>query len=249
MIAKRIIPCLDVKDGKVVKGVGFGNLKYAGDPALLACRYYEEGADEIVFLDISASVEMRDIMIDVVRRTARDVFVPFTVGGGVRCIDDVSRLLGAGADKVAMNTCAVLDEGLISRASREFGAQCVVLAVDAKWNGGFFEVFIYGGRRGTGMDVFEWVKRGVELGAGEILLTSIDRDGGKCGFDCGLVSKAAKIVNVAVIASGGARGPNDFYEVFCAGADAALAASIFHYGNYSVGDVKGFLRDKGVDVR
>lgn len=249
MIAKRIVPCLDVKDGTVVKGVGFGNLRYAGDPVVLAQKYYEDGADEIVFLDISATCENRDIMIDVVRRTANDMFIPFTVGGGIRDVSDVRNILANGADKVALNTNGFLDPRLISSVSLEFGAQCVVIAVDAKWNGAFYEVFIYGGRTGTGMDVFSWVKKCVELGAGEILLTSIDRDGTKSGFDVELISLVSKCVNVPIIASGGAREPVDFYDAFRVGADAALAASLFHYGNYSVGEVKEFLKRKGVVVR
>ncbi|TFG91485.1 MAG: imidazole glycerol phosphate synthase subunit HisF, partial [Syntrophobacterales bacterium] len=206
-------------------------------------------ADEIVFLDISASTDKRDILIDVVARTASEIFIPFTVGGGVRSVADISRILANGADKVALNTNAVLDPGLVSLASGEFGAQCVVVAVDAKWNGEFYEVFIYGGRRGTGMDVMAWVKRCEELGCGEILLTSIERDGTKSGFDTRLIREVSGCVNVPVIASGGARDQKDFFDAFMAGADAALAASIFHYGKYTVGEIKEFLKKKGVVVR
>lgn len=249
MIAKRIVPCLDMKDGKVVKGVGFDNLRYAGDPVGLARKYYEDGADEIVFLDISASTDKRDIMIDVVSRTASEIFIPFTVGGGVRSVYDIAKILANGADKVALNTNAVLDPWLISKASKEFGAQCVVVAVDAKWNGRFYEVFIFGGKEGTGMDVMSWVKRCEELGCGEILLTSIDRDGTKSGFDADLIRKVSTSLNVPVIASGGARDQKDFLDAFLAGADAALAASIFHYGKYTVGEIKEFLKKKGVEIR
>ncbi len=249
MLAKRIIPCLDVKDKKVVKGIGFNNLMHAGDPVELARKYYEDGADELVFLDISASVEKRDILIDIVKKTASQVFIPFTVGGGIKNIQDISKLLASGADKVALNTNAFLNPSLISEASEEFGAQCIVLAVDAKKNTQYPEVFIYGGRKGTGTSAIDWIKKAVELGAGEILLTSIDRDGTKSGFDCELTSLVSRSINVPVIASGGAKCPLDFLHAFNAGADAALAASIFHYKNYTVAEIKRYLKEKGVVIR
>ncbi len=249
MIAKRVIPCLDMKEGCVVKGINFESLAYAGDPVELAKKYYEDGADEIVFLDISASREKRSAMVDVVARTAKVIFIPFTVGGGIKSVGDIRSLLSAGADKVALNTNAFLDPAMISRTSREFGSQCIVLAVDAKWNGKFYEVFIYGGKEGTSCDVLEWIRKGTALGAGEILITSVDRDGTKKGFDTLLISEVCNSVNVPVIASGGASKPDDFLAAFKAGADAALAASIFHYGNYSVQDIKKYLNDIGVVVR
>lgn len=249
MIAKRVIPCLDMKEGCVVKGINFDSLSYAGDPVYLAKKYYEDSADEIIFLDISASREKRSAMIDVVARTAKVIFIPFTVGGGIKSIGDIRALLSAGADKVALNTNAFLNPDIISRSSREFGSQCIVLAVDAKWNGKFYEVFIYGGKEGTKCDALEWIRKGAALGAGEILITSMDRDGTKKGFDTKLVSEVCTSVNVPVIASGGASKPDDFLAAFVAGADAALAASIFHYRNYSVQDIKKYLNEKGVVVR
>jgi len=249
MISKRVIPCLDIKDGCVVKGVNFDSIAYAGDPVELAKKYYEDGADELVFLDISASIERRATMIDVVARIAKVIFIPLTVGGGIKSVSDIRALLSAGADKIALNTNAFLDPAMISRSSREFGSQCIVLAVDAKWNGKFYEVFIYGGKEGTKCDALEWIRKGAALGAGEILITSMDRDGTKKGFDTNLISKVCDSVNVPVIASGGASKPDDFLAAFDAGADGALAASIFHYGNYSVQDIKKYLNEKGVVVR
>lgn len=254
MLAKRIIPCLDVKDGKVVKGVNFVSLKDAGDPVELAQAYDREGADEIVFLDISASVEGRRTMVDVVRKTDEKVFIPLTVGGGIRDVDDVKNLLLAGADKVSINTSAVLNPDLVRKASQRFGSQCIVVAIDArkvqskpqeKWN-----VFIYGGRQDTGLDACEWAKRVESLGAGEILLTSMDRDGTAYGYDISLTRAISETVHIPVIASGGAGTLRDFKEVFEEGkADAALAASVFHYGKLSIKQVKGYLAGEGIVVR
>ncbi|QUL97607.1 MAG: imidazole glycerol phosphate synthase subunit HisF [Candidatus Fermentithermobacillus carboniphilus] len=254
MLAKRIIPCLDVKDGRVVKGVNFVSLKDAGDPVELAQTYDREGADEIVFLDISASIEGRRTMVDIVRKTAEKVFIPLTVGGGIRDVDDVKNLLLAGADKVSINTSAVLNPDLVRKASRKFGSQCIVVAIDArkvqsrpqeKWN-----VFIYGGRQDTGLDACEWAKRVESLGAGEILLTSMDRDGTAYGYDISLTRTISERVHIPVIASGGAGTLRDFKEVFEEGkADAALAASVFHYGNLSIKQVKGYLAGEGIVVR
>ncbi len=258
MLAKRIIPCLDVTAGRVVKGVNFVNLRDAGDPVELAARYNEQGADELVFLDITASSDDRDTMVDVVARTAREVFIPLTVGGGIRSVDDARRILHAGADKVSVNTAAVRRPELISELSAEFGAQAVVLAIDARrlnrdregaaaWN-----VFTRGGRHDEGIDAVEWARRGEELGAGEILLTSMDTDGVQTGFDCPLTRAVREATQIPVIASGGAGKPEDFLEVLAetgAGADAALAASVFHYGTYTVGDLKQFLAARGIPVR
>ncbi len=253
MLAKRIIPCLDVTAGRVVKGVNFVNLRDAGDPVELAARYNEQGADELVFLDITASSDDRDTMVDVVARTAREVFIPLTVGGGIRSVDDARRILHAGADKVSVNTAAVRRAGLISELSAEFGAQAVVLAIDARrhsataWN-----VFTRGGRHDEGIDAVEWARRGEELGAGEILLTSMDTDGVQTGFDCPLTKAIRAATSIPVIASGGAGKPEDFFEVLSddgAGADAALAASVFHYGTYTVGDLKLFLASKNIPIR
>lgn len=261
MLAKRIIPCLDVKDGRVVKGIHFVQLRDAGDPVELADAYNQAGADELVFLDITASSDRRDILIDVVERTARKVFIPLCVGGGVRSVADARRILLAGADKVSVNTAAVERPELITELSAEFGAQAVVLAIDARrrpapevqaghkaslaWN-----VFTYGGRRDTGLDAIEWARRGEALGAGEILLTSMDRDGTQVGFDCELTRSVSQATNIPVIASGGGGRPEDFVEVLRQGrADAALAASIFHYGTYSVAGLKEILRAQGIPVR
>jgi imidazole glycerol-phosphate synthase subunit HisF len=253
MLAKRIIPCLDVTAGRVVKGVNFVNLRDAGDPVELAARYNEQGADELVFLDITASSDDRDTMVDVVARTAREVFIPLTVGGGIRSVDDARRILHAGSDKVSVNTAAVRRPGLISELSAEFGAQAVVLAIDARrhsptsWN-----VFTRGGRDDEGIDAVEWARRGEELGAGEILLTSMDTDGVQTGFDCPLTKAIRAATSIPVIASGGAGKPEDFFEVLSddgAGADAALAASVFHYGTYTVGDLKLFLASKNIPIR
>ena len=252
MLAKRIIPCLDVKDGRVVKGVNFVQLRDAGDPVELAALYDREGADELVFLDISASVEGRGTMVDVVRRTAEEVHIPFTVGGGISSVEDMKRLLRAGADKISVNTAAVLNPSLISEGSRMFGAQCIVLAIDAKYNPDWkdWEVYTHGGRNPTGLRVLDWAKRGEELGAGEILLTSMDADGTKDGFDVALTRAVSDAVGIPVIASGGAGTVQHFIDVFIEGhADAALAASIFHYREVSIREVKEALRAEGVSVR
>jgi len=252
MLAKRIIPCLDVKDGRVVKGVNFVQLRDAGDPVELAALYDREGADELVFLDISASVEGRGTMVDVVRRTAEEVHIPFTVGGGIGSVEDMKRLLRAGADKISINTAAVLNPSLISDGSRVFGAQCIVLAIDAKYNPAWndWEVYTHGGRNPTGLRVLEWAKQGEALGAGEILLTSMDADGTKDGFDVALTRAVSDAVGIPVIASGGAGSVRHFVDVFVDGhADAALAASIFHYREVSIREVKDALRAEGVNVR
>jgi cyclase len=251
MLAKRIIPCLDVTAGRVVKGVNFVNLRDAGDPVELADRYNEQGADELVFLDITASSDAREIMADVVARTARKVFIPLAVGGGIRAVADARRILLSGADKVSVNTAAVRRPELISELSQEFGAQAVVLAIDARrrdtnqWN-----VYTRGGRHDEGLDAAGWARRGEQLGAGEILLTSMDTDGVQTGFDCPLTRAVREATQIPVIASGGAGKPEDFFEVLAsAEADAALAASVFHYGAYTVGDLKQFLAARGVAVR
>ena len=251
MLAKRIIPCLDVTGGRVVKGVNFANLRDAGDPVELAQRYNEQSADELVFLDITASSDERETMSQLVARTARNVFIPLTVGGGIRSVADARRVLLAGADKVSVNTAAVHRPELISELSAEFGAQAVVLAIDARrrapneWN-----VFTRGGRTDEGLDAIAWAERGEAFGAGEILLTSMDTDGVRTGFDCELTRAVSRAVNVPVIASGGAGKPDDFVRVFDEGeADAALAASIFHYGTYTVDDLKIHLEQHGIVVR
>lgn len=256
MLAKRIIPCLDVTGGRVVKGVNFVNLRDAGDPVELAARYNEQGADELVFLDITASSDERDTMVDVVARTAREVFIPLTVGGGIRSVDDARRILHAGADKVSVNTAAVRRPDLITELSEEFGAQAVVLAIDARRRrtsddeGPAWNVYTRGGRHDEGIDVLEWAEWGEKLGAGEILLTSMDTDGVQTGFDCSLTRTIRNATRIPVIASGGAGKPEDFAQVLeQAGADAALAASIFHYGTYTVSDLKQFLAAQGIAVR
>jgi imidazole glycerol-phosphate synthase subunit HisF len=251
MLAKRIIPCLDVTGGRVVKGVNFVNLRDAGDPVELAARYNEQGADELVFLDITASSDGRDTMVDVVARTAREVFIPLTVGGGIRSVEDARRILHAGADKVSVNTAAVRRPELISELSLEFGAQAVVLAIDARRREtGAWNVYTRGGRHDEGVDAVEWARRGEQLGAGEILLTSMDTDGVQTGFDCALTQAVLAATHIPVIASGGAGKPEDFFEVLeNAGADAALAASIFHYGTYTVADLKKYLAGRGAPVR
>ena len=253
MLTKRIIPCLDVTAGRVVKGVNFVNLRDAGDPVELAARYNEQGADEIVFLDITASSDERDTMVDVVRRTAAQVFLPLTVGGGIRSVADARKILHAGAEKVSVNTAAVRRPELLTELSEEFGAQAVVLAIDArKRPDGGWNVFTKGGRHDEGIDVVEWARKGEELGAGEILLTSMDTDGVQTGFDCPLTSAVRKATHIPVIASGGAGKLEDFYEVLNdngPGADAALAASIFHFGTYTVNDLKKYLAEKKVPVR
>ncbi len=274
MLAKRIIPCLDVKDGRVVKGTKFLELRDAGDPVEVARVYDREGADELTFLDITASHENRGIILDVVRRTAEEVFMPLTVGGGIRTLDDIRNLLNAGADKVSINTAAVNDPEFVKRAAERFGSQCIVVAIDAKrveksgvgsrelgveelsserrtpnaersW-----EVFTHGGRKPTGLDAIEWAKKMEEFGAGEILLTSMDRDGTKDGYDLELTRAVSEAVGIPVIASGGVGNPEHIYRGFVEGkADAALAASIFHYKEYSIREVKEYLREKGVEVR
>ena len=250
MVSKRIIPCLDVKDGRVVKGVRFVNLRDAGDPVEAAGRYGEEGADEITFLDITASHEKRKTMIDVVERTAGEVFVPLTVGGGIRTVEDVRELLLAGADKVAVNTAAVADPGFVSRAAGRFGSQCVVVAIDARRSGGGWEVFTHGGRKPAGLDALEWARGAEDLGAGEILLTSMDRDGTEDGYDLELTAAVSSAVGIPVIASGGAGRLEHLLEAVEEGkADAVLCASIFHYGKHSIGEAKEFLSENGVAVR
>lgn len=251
MLAKRVIPCLDVKDGRVVKGVQFLNLKDAGDPVEIAKKYSLEGADEITFLDITASHEKRNIMIDVVKRTASEVFVPLTVGGGVRTVDDVRALLLAGADKVAINTAAVNNPEFVKDASQRFGSQCIVVAVDARRAGeNKWEVFTHGGRKPTGIDALEWVKKMEDYGAGEILLTSMDRDGTKDGYDIQLVRAVSEILTIPMIASGGVGNLQHLVDGIKIGkADAVLCASIFHYGEYSISEAKYFLNQSGVEVR
>ncbi|MFH1691757.1 MAG: imidazole glycerol phosphate synthase subunit HisF [Candidatus Omnitrophota bacterium] len=255
MLTKRIIPCLDVKEGRVVKGVRFVSLKDAGDPVEVAQAYEKQKADELVFLDITASFEARKTLIKVVRSVAENIFMPFTVGGGIKNVDDIRDLLNAGADKVSINTSAVKNPDLIAQAAKRFGSQCIVVAIDAKriqqkkkkpcW-----EVFIHGGRTPTGLDVVKWAKKAQQLGAGEILLTSMDFDGTKDGYDILLTCAVSQSVKIPVIASGGAGDQKHFYEVFKRGkADAALAASIFHFGQYRVEKVKKYLKSKGVNVR
>ncbi len=251
MLAKRIIPCLDVRDGRVVKGVNFVNIRDAGDPVELARYYSDQGADEIVFLDITATSDARDTVADVVERTAAQVFVPLTVGGGIRTLEDFRRLLRAGADKISVNSAAVARPELIAEAAERFGSQCVVLAVDGRARGdGTWEVVVAGGRKPTGIDLIEWVKRGEALGAGEILLTSMDADGTKAGFDLAMTKAVTDAVSIPVIASGGCGSLAHFAEVFeKTGCDAALAASLFHFGELTVPQVKDYLREQGIPVR
>lgn len=281
MLAKRIIPCLDVKDGRVVKGTKFLELRDAGDPVEVARVYDREGADELTFLDITASHENRGIILDVVRRTAEEVFMPLTVGGGIRTLDDIRNLLNAGADKVSINTAAVSDPEFVKRAAERFGSQCIVVAIDAKRQSAVgsrqsivepmtrrfdpesknsslltphsslkWEVFTHGGRKPTGLDAIEWAMRMESYGAGEILLTSMDRDGTKDGYDLELTRAVSEAVGIPVIASGGVGSPEHIYRGFVEGkADAALAASIFHYKEYSIREVKEYLREKGVEIR
>jgi cyclase len=246
-----VIPCLDVDAGRVVKGVNFVGLRDAGDPVELAARYDAEGADELVFLDITASSDARDTMVDVARRTAEHVFIPFTVGGGVRSVDDARRLLMAGAEKVSVNTAAIDRPELVAEMAAEFGAQCVVVAIDARRReGGGFEVYTHGGRTPTGLDAVEWARRAADLGAGEILLTSMDRDGTKEGFDLELTRAVADAVNVPIIASGGVGTLAHLVDgVIEGGADAVLAASIFHFGEHSIAEAKSELERAGVIVR
>ena len=251
MLKKRIIPCLDIKNGRVVKGINFINLVDAGDPAEQAKIYNDNGADEICFLDISASHENRNIILDVVKKTTEKCFVPLTVGGGVRNLEDISNLLLAGADKVSINTAAVNNENLIKESAEKFGSQCIVVAIDVKKiNDNKWEVFTHGGRNRTGKDVFEFVDKVVSLGAGEILLTSMDRDGTKKGYDLDLTQKISNQVNIPVIASGGVGSLEHLYEGLKIGkASAVLAASIFHFGDYSISEAKRYLDSKGIPVR
>ena len=251
MFTKRIIPCLDVNDGRVVKGVNFVNLRDAGDPVEIAAAYDKAGADEVVFLDITASNEQRDTLVQVARDCASQVFIPFTIGGGIRTTEDMRKMLKAGADKTSVNTAAVKNPDLIRQGAEKFGRQCIVLAVDARRNGeNSWEVYVNGGRTPTGLDVIEWVKKATELGAGEILLTSMDADGTKDGYDIPLTRAVSEAVNVPVIASGGAGTMEHFYDVLTEGkADAVLAASVFHYGQYTVRQVKEYLNSRGVEVR
>ncbi|MBP2660663.1 MAG: Imidazole glycerol phosphate synthase subunit hisF [Firmicutes bacterium] len=251
MYTKRIIPCLDVKDGRVVKGTNFVGLRDAGNPVELASIYDKELADELIFLDITASCEQRDTMVQMVEQTASQVFIPFTVGGGIRTVEDIRKMLKAGADKVSLNTAAIKSPELIAEGAKRFGRQCIVLAVDARQRGEEeWEVYINGGRTPTGLDVLDWVKQATALGAGEILLTSMDKDGTKDGYDIKLTRAVSEAVGVPVIASGGAGELVHFYDVLTEGkADAVLAASVFHFGQFTVGQVKQYLKSKGVEVR
>jgi cyclase len=250
MHCKRVIPCLDVDRGRVVKGVGFVDLRDAGDPVELACRYDGAGADELVFLDITATSDKRDTVVDLARRTADDVFIPFTIGGGIRSVQDAQAVLDAGADKISINSAALARPSLIDELAETLGAQCVVLAIDAKARAdGTWEAYVAGGRRPTGRDAVSWAKEGVERGAGEILLTSMDRDGTNAGYDLLLTRDVAETVSVPVIASGGAGGLDDLVDAIKAGADAVLCASIFHYGQHTLAEVKEHLAGAGVPVR
>ncbi|MFN7834937.1 MAG: imidazole glycerol phosphate synthase subunit HisF [Burkholderiaceae bacterium] len=251
VLANRVIPCLDVTAGRVVKGVGFVELRDAGDPVEIARRYDEQGADELTFLDITASSDQRDIILHVIEAVASQVFIPLTVGGGVRKVEDVRRLLNAGADKVSINTAAIVDPALIAAASDKFGAQCIVVAIDAKAEpGGGWQVYTHGGRQPTGLDPIEWAQAVAKLGAGEILLTSMDRDGTKSGFDLVLVRAVAEAVGIPVIASGGVGSLQHLADGITAGkANAVLAASIFHYGEFTVGQAKRFMAERGIAVR
>ncbi|MEV0948822.1 imidazole glycerol phosphate synthase subunit HisF [Rhodococcus sp. NPDC049939] len=255
-LAIRVIPCLDVDDGRVVKGVNFENLRDAGDPVELAAAYDAQGADELTFLDVTASTADRGTMLDVVSRTAEQVFIPLTVGGGVRTVEDVDRLLRAGADKVSVNTAAIARPELLRELSERFGSQCIVLSVDARTTpegepatASGWEVTTHGGKRGTGIDAVEWAVRGAELGVGEILLNSMDADGTKVGFDLPMIRAVRAAVHVPVIASGGAGAVEHFAPAVGAGADAVLAASVFHFGDMSIGDVKKSMREEGIAVR
>ncbi|MBF0384682.1 MAG: imidazole glycerol phosphate synthase subunit HisF [Candidatus Omnitrophica bacterium] len=250
MLKKRIIPCLDVKDGRVVKGVNFVNLRDAGDPVKVAEAYDRQQADEIVFLDITASHEKRSIMLDIVRKTAEKVFMPLTVGGGIKSTKDIRDLLNAGADKVSINTTAILNPGIIRESAAIFGSQCIVVAIDAKKVNGRFEVYTHGGREKTGKDAVKWAKEAQALGAGEILLTSMDFDGTKNGYDITLTDEICRAVNIPVIASGGAGKLEHFYGIFSkTDSDAALAASVFHYAELTIPQVKDYLSKKKIEVR
>ncbi len=250
MLAKRIIPCLDVKDGRVVKGINFVDLKDAGDPVEQASVYDREGADELALLDITASHEGRNTMLEVVRGVADSIFIPFCVGGGLRTVEDIRATLLAGADKVSLNSSAVRTPELVTEGAMQFGSQCIVVAIDPKWVNGRWEVHINGGRIPTGLEAIEWAQRVEQLGAGEILLTCMDRDGTRAGYEVGLTRLVAETVSIPVIASGGAGAPEHFYDVLTAGkADAALAASLFHYRDLAIGDLKRYLDERGVPVR
>lgn len=250
MLAKRIIPCLDVKDGRVVKGVNFVNLQDAGDPVHNGMFYDQEGADELVFLDITASSDRRAIILKMVKDVAETVNIPFTVGGGIRTVDDVRLILENGADKVSINTQAVQQPELITECAKRFGSQCIVVAIDAKRNNGGWNVYLHGGRTRTDIDAIQWAKHVEELGAGEILLTSMDRDGTKLGYDLELTQKVAETVSIPVIASGGVGTLEHLYEGFAIGkADAVLAASIFHYREYSIKEAKEYLKERGIHIR
>ena len=250
MLKKRIIPCLDVKDGRVVKGINFVDLVDAGNPVDQAKFYSENGADEICFLDISASLENRDTLINIVKKTAEEVFIPLTVGGGIKSINNIQSLLKAGADKISINSAAITDPNIIKKSSKYFGSQCIVVAVDVRNNGNSWSVYSHGGTKNTGIDALEWLRKIEELGAGEILLTSMDRDGTKLGFDLEVLSEANKILSIPVIASGGVGSIHHFYEgVKDGGADALLAASVFHFNEFSIMDVKHYLKANNIDVR
>lgn len=249
MLAKRIIAALDIKEGRVVKGIKFKNIRDAGDPIELAKRYEKEGIDEIVFLDITASHEKRDILIDMVKKVAEEIYVPFTVGGGIKSVDGMREIVKSGADKVFVNTAAVEDPDLVRKGADVVGTANLVIAIDARWDGDRWEVYTHGGRKPRGIDAASWAERVEELGAGEILLTSMDTDGTQDGFDIPLTEAIVNTVDIPVIASGGAGGPEHFYEAFDAGASAALAASIFHYKKYSVKELKEYLSKRDIDVR
>ena len=247
--AKRIIPCLDVKDGRVVKGVNFVGLQDAGDPVEVAKRYDQEGADEITFLDITATYEKRDTIVDIVREVAKEVFIPLTVGGGIRKLEDIYALLNVGCDKVSINSSAVKNPDFIDESSKRFGSQCIVVAIDVKRHGNSWHVYIAGGREDTGLDAIEWANEVVKRGAGEILLTSMDADGTKNGYDNKITSLLSDMLNVPIIASGGAGSMQHIRDTFLSGADAALAASIFHYKEIDIMDLKKYLKDEGIPVR
>ncbi len=250
MLAKRIIPCLDVNAGRVVKGVNFVDLRDAGDPVEIARQYDQQGADEVTFLDITASSDARDLILPVIEAVADQVFIPLTVGGGVRTVEDVRRLLNAGADKISINTAAIQNPNLVRDCSDKFGAQCIVVAIDAKRVGDHWEVFTHGGRNATGLNAVDWARRVAELGAGEILLTSMDRDGTGKGFDLELTRAVSQAVNIPVIASGGVGDLDDLVDGVTKGAaDAVLAASIFHFGQHTIGEAKRYMASKGVCVR
>jgi cyclase len=250
MLAKRIIPCLDVTDGRVVKGVNFVELKDAGDPVEIARQYNEAGADELTFLDITATSDNRDLILHIIEAVASEVFIPLTVGGGVRAVADVQRLLNAGADKVSINTSAVVNPQLVKDAADRYGSQCIVVAIDAKRAGEGWEVFTHGGRKATGLDAVEWARKMEALGAGELLLTSMDRDGTKSGFDLGLTRAISDAVSIPIIASGGVGTLQHLVDGVCEGhADAVLAASIFHFGEYTVDEAKRYMKQYGIEVR